>query len=371
MNPQNQSLKWISALIVCLFSTIRGAEDGTPPHPARVFECPTHIPVAANDRSDYFEWYDKDYLRKDSLDNFREETYGGRAQTYNDMKEMMYNHKALVFGPELKNGDMIFETACGEGFNLLITLEVLQEEYGINVTASGIDYVPQSIELANKVFDLVLPQQKGSFCWGDATNLSTIPDNTFDLAYTGAVDVITDPLHLWPDLESSDEQCSKSAEFCNEEDPLLYAVAVREQKLQEDWHSAWIKELIRIAKPGALIVVEDVAFSVCSAQDIPMDEGWGGVDPEWWLVAPYLYDWGIYVSSMRGHRSWYMNRYNVSFRKLREGDVREPEGEVTMDDVEGFVMNFDFDDDDEDDDDDDDDSLDDDEDDDDSGKDEL
>ena len=250
------------------------------------------------------------------------------------MAENMKDHKLDVFAPELKNGDHIFESGCGEGLNLLITVELLRDSAGINITAHGIDYLTSSVELAHRIFDQEAPSHKGTFCQGDATDLSYIPSNSFDLTYTGFIDPLADPLNLWPedyvndDMDTEENSAHMSALYCDEEDELLWAVAQREQKLQEDWHAAWVGELIRIAKPGKLIVIEDVAWSTCTSRefDVP-DEGWGGVDPEWWEEAAEIYGWPIDPESIEMTQGWYENRYIVYMRKLLQ-EAPQPEDQT-------------------------------------------
>jgi len=78
---------------------------------------------------------------------------------------------------------------------------------------------------------------------------------------------------------------------------------------QQEWFSAWVVELVRIAKPGSGIVIEKISTDQCSDLN-----DWGGVSPSWWKNAVQKYDWDVDAKSIvtettRGQR------YNLFMKK--------------------------------------------------------
>ena len=138
-------------------------------------------------------------------------------------------------------------------------------EHGLrNLTFHGNDYSARSVETANRFWDdpLVggLASAKGKICRADSTDLASVPDGAFDLAYTGYIGVIENPL----DLDIEDDGYISSAKYCRTDE----ALARREQDVQEDWYAKWVTELVRIAKPGGYVGVESGAESWCSAPKV-------------------------------------------------------------------------------------------------------
>ena len=173
---------------------------------------------------------------------------------------------------DLKNGDSIYESACGRGSNLLSTLHVLRDECGINVTAHGSDDLSLSIAVAQQSFT-----DEKNFCQADSTNISYINNNTFDLSFTGYID------------------------------PIIGA----DQKLQEQWYEKWIVELVRVTKKGKPIVIESVSYS---KREDPED--WGGVSPT--FFGENANRWGVHnlhIMLMPRTEQWTFHRYHVFMMK--------------------------------------------------------
>jgi hypothetical protein len=118
---------------------------------------------------------------------FRETNFDGWDRTYEQLKNGMYHWKSTRFTP-LKSGDSIYESACGIGLNLYMTLEILQDVHNItNLVVYGNEHLKVSADKANAVTDQIAPAEasKGVICPGDSTNLSFVPSNAFDLVFTG------------------------------------------------------------------------------------------------------------------------------------------------------------------------------------------
>ncbi len=243
-------------------------------------------------------------------------SFDGWSRGYDDIKKFKTPWITTMFG-SLKDGDTIFESACGRGLNLLMTAELLKEELDIkNLNVYGIEYVQSSVEIANQVLSIALPplgSKLGSqICRADATNLFFIPDESFDLVYTGYIDPLTDPLsiekHIGRDLEFED-LCDVSHP---EENWAKSKLAQLDQKMQEDWYSSWVKELIRIAKRGKPVIVEEVSLPLCDNWG-----DWGGVKEEWWHEAVSRYGWDVDPESIRIEKQSRgdKGRYDVFMKK--------------------------------------------------------
>lgn len=232
------------------------------------FQCPSEQKVAENIASaarEHETWYgsvSEKLNYTEYLKSFRDTEFDNWGHSYEEVKDGMYDWKSERFA-ELKSGDMIYESACGIGMNLYMTLEVLQQVSGVqNITVYGNEYLPQSVNIARSIAggtkshpQTFLPAggRLGTICTADSTQLDFVPSNTFDLVYTGYISPLFDPLHL---NQSTDENFEQYNAYC-ERDATLAAKA---QQRQNDWYAAWVGEMIRIAKPGAPIIVEQVSY---------------------------------------------------------------------------------------------------------------
>jgi hypothetical protein len=83
------------------------------------------------------------------------------------------------------------------------------------------------------------------------------------------------------------------------------------QDRQHDWFGKWVGEMVRIAKPGAAVIVEEVSQPFC---DDPDD--WGGVTPDFWTSAIDTYGWDIDPHSIEIETDKvFGQRYHVFMRK--------------------------------------------------------
>lgn len=166
--------------------------------PARIpveYKCPNEINEAENFDSTFTE----DYIEVSNaitdnitefLQTFRGDNFDNWGHTYKEVKDGMKHFKTKYFPPYLKDGDSIYESACGIGLNLYMTLEILQEAKGIEeLFIYGNEYLEVSTEKANAVMDKIAPAhgRKGVICAGDSTDLFFVPDDAFDLVYTGYI----------------------------------------------------------------------------------------------------------------------------------------------------------------------------------------
>jgi len=123
--------------------------------------------------------------------------------------------------------------------------------------------------------------------------MRTVCDSFFSLflCILGYIEPVQDKLQIYggDDGRKQYELCqahntsSQSDQFWKEK-----ALLKLDQKAQEDWYASWVSELIRIAKPGATIIVEQVSLPQC--EDL---NDWGGVSKSWWKEAVQTYEWDV------------------------------------------------------------------------------
>jgi hypothetical protein len=176
-------------------NTIQRQSTGDP-YPQ--FSCPKEVQQAQDvDTESFEEVYTNvsEHIIEDNitafLEGFRDREFDGWGLSYKEVKEGLHDWKVKHYAANLKDGDSIFESACGIGLNLALTLESVQEaESKHNLKVYGNEYVAESAKLANKILDTLLPQinaTKGTICQGDSTNLKFIPSDSFDLVFTGYI----------------------------------------------------------------------------------------------------------------------------------------------------------------------------------------
>jgi len=272
------------------------------------------------------------------LATFRTKFYDGWHMSYNKNKAGLADFKAKYFGPYVKSGTKLYESACGIGLNLFMTLEILKELGentttfndtetsdawdGTGVTVYGNEYVRESVEQSTMVLgENVLPSgnERGIICTADSTHLGFVPSNTFDVVFTGYITPLQDPLGIDPtdEWEKYDDICNSlnqnkttATDWMGE---ALWKMVVQKQ---HDWYGKWVGEMARIAKPGAPIIVEQVSKSYCTNQ-----YDWGGVDNYFWFQAATenTYDWNVDPSSIETVRdTLHSDRYHVFM--LKKGD---------------------------------------------------
>ena len=281
--------------------------------------CPTNVDKSDNDvAADEFDLYveDSNAHKGKTLKEFRTMKLDGWGISFDEVKEMLRPWKEQVFVPNIRSGDTIYESACGIGMNLLLSAEILSEHDITGLTVSGNDYVAESVDIANVIWgdDEEAKQlaHKGFFCRADSSRLDYIPDNSFDFAYSGYIDPIVDPLQLWPNI-TVDDQWGKGVELCKTHKKK----AKKAQEIQNEWYASWTLHLIRIAKPGKVIAIENGAESLCSNS-----ADWGGVDKTWWKEAIREYKWDVdpdslYIEDEVPTKNWKDTRYHVMMRKNR------------------------------------------------------
>ena len=84
------------------------------------------------------------------------------------------------------------------------------------------------------------------------------------------------------------------------------------QARREDWVGNWVKQMIRIAKPGAPVIVESVPPPFCT-----LTWDWGGVDKDFWPRAVNKYGWDVDPTSFSfADDTIFYLRHHVAMRKL-------------------------------------------------------
>ncbi len=67
----------------------------------------------------------------------------------------------------------------------------------------------------------------------------------------------------------------------------------RDQTAVEEWYAMWVTELVRIAKPGKIVAIEQVSLPTCDEE-----YDWGGVSRGWWNHAVVKYEWDVNIFSI-------------------------------------------------------------------------
>jgi hypothetical protein len=268
---------------------------------------------------------------------------------YDAVKEGMRAWKTQFFLPHVRSGDRIYESAAGVGFNLLLTMELLAEAQAqpqdpwqtiTNLTLYGNEYLPSSVTRANvllpRVFGALshaagLARLGQGICQGDSTRLSNVPSDSFDVVYTGYILPLHDPLGLGaadPTLTPRDVHlryvalCREAAANGNPTRAKDTLSAEAAQARQQDFYASWVGEMIRLAKPGAPVLVEHVSQPKCLEY---ADNG--GVLQEWWYEAIDTYDWPIDPDSLAllDDTIFGTHRYHVFMRKTLASQEGESE----------------------------------------------
>jgi hypothetical protein len=250
--------------------------------------------------------------------SFRTMEYMNWNRTYDQVKDGTKEWKTSKYLPNLKKtGASIFECSCGIGLNLLMTLELLLQGGATDGVRDlhlyGTDYSPAAALSANVFLDTILQEassvsggKRGAVCAADATQLSSfIPEHSFDLVFTSHIlptpnpwdfDSYSTTMQLFDDtlrIERQREICQR-ADWKSE---MLYQLA---QDRQEAFYGRWVSEMIRIAKPGAIVALEHIPDpTVCSASTGPDVLTWsGGVPPTFWSTGVDRFHWDIDPTSI-------------------------------------------------------------------------
>ena len=328
-----------------------------------LFECPSQqarLSHSTQDAKHLQEWYDEpsreilsnngtleDLLQLAEFDNW--------GHSYHEVSKGMQHWKVRHYSqlltlisqkePETKGHQptvAIYESACGIGLNLYLSLDILQEVVTLamkdadfsqshpnlspaalnRIALYGNDFVPESVQIANQILndkDRALGQV-GTICQGDSTDLFFVPSDAFDLVFTGYITPLSDPLGL--QLTDQEELMGRYTAMCEahyDNNTALMEQNELAQKAQEEWYAKWVGEMIRIAKPGAPVLVEQVSYPYCQAYF-----DWGGVGQEFWKrqVLSGQRHWGeIDVESIEFEDDTiFRRRYHVAMRKKKRDE---------------------------------------------------
>lgn len=240
------------------------------------FACPCQTPneqnlsssINAKDRNRFVEHTQfvlanvTEYLRV-----FRDLELDEWGYSYTEWKNGMLDWKRDYFAANLKSNSSIYESACGIGMGLFLTLEILHDLGKIeNLVIYGNDLVAHSIEALKKIESVNgFPggARLGQVCAADSVDLSYIPANSFDLVYSSYISPVIDPLDLQSQkkLLLGQDVFTQYSALCEEKDGADAVQMKRTaQHVQDRWFARWFGEMIRIAKPGAPIIAEHVSY---------------------------------------------------------------------------------------------------------------
>eukprot|EP00980_Cylindrotheca_fusiformis_P017500 scaffold5490_cov125-Cylindrotheca_fusiformis.AAC.17 len=285
--------------------------------PARIpvkFTCPSEIVDDANTSKAIAE------NATEFLKTYQSASSADWGKSYDELKAAMYDFKAEFFPKYLDDdGNSIYDSGCGIGLNLYMTLEILQEKANIdNLIVYGSDHKEDSVVEANTVLGQLAPAhaETGVLCSGKATDLYFVPSESFDLVYTGYISPLNDPLSFGSNRTANSEKYSS---LCKADDWKGEKLRNVSQYLQEEWYGHYVKEMARIAKPGSPVIVEQISQPFCDD-----DFDWGGVSKEWWTASAEnnTYRWNIDSQSIQiRDDTLFRERYHVFM--LKKGDKPE------------------------------------------------
>lgn len=221
------------------------------------------------------------------LKHFKNKQFDQWGKSYREVKKLMYHWKETRY-KGVPSGGHIYESACGIGLNLYMTLEILAEAHSItDITVYGNDYAVNSVEVARKILTGAPgDSRRGRICPADSSDLSHVPESVFDLVFTGYIAPLVDPLELG--LSQPQDAAAAYFALCDSDAASDVVKRNEAQQKQEDWFASWVSNMVRIAKPGAPVIIEQVSYPLCDARF-----DWGGVDREWWYVAIDKYHWDV------------------------------------------------------------------------------
>jgi hypothetical protein len=124
---------------------------------------------------------------------------------------------------------------------------------------------------------------------------------------------LLDPLHINLSLNENfavySQVCKEALNASAPYSEAQQAMVARAQDEQNHWYDTWVREMIRIAKPGKAVIVEQVSSAYCDAMF-----DWGGVSKEWWSTS--ILKWDIQPDSLYIEADViFPARYHVYMRK--------------------------------------------------------
>lgn len=284
--------------------------------------CPARRDQIKNYVESFDEYAAPARQRIKSIENYvktyRTQKFDAWYRTYEQVLDGMRHWKSTRYSPNIQSGETIYESACGIGLNLLMTLEILHDNGIQNITVFGNEYLAESVELGHQVLNLLLPTyqgHKGVLCASDSTNLKYVPANAFDLVFTGYLSELYDPLELNLSETATDRRyqalCRASAENVGADWKIEKLLDIAEERHQA-WYGQWVNEMIRIAKPGKVIIIEQQRESSCGSHR----PDFRGLSRDWWYRAVDKYQWDVDPSSFDFEDDvLYGRRYHVLMRK--------------------------------------------------------
>ncbi|GKY96719.1 hypothetical protein MPSEU_000631400 [Mayamaea pseudoterrestris] len=277
--------------------------------------------LTTSDQQQPITWYDS--RSKEISSNVSEylrifqklQGFDSWGHSYDDVQRGMRHFRQKYLIPNVSDNMSIYESSCGKGLNLYMTIDLLQQEGFRGLVIYGSDENADAVRVANQLLDSsILPGRVtfGLVCQADPTSIPHIPDNSMDIVISGGIDPLANPLGL--DVGSSSELYGKYVELCEAKkdvDPDNYALSDDAQHKQNAWYRTQLDEMIRIAKPGAPIILEHVSYPLCES----LYDG-GGIYQSFFKSNIDLHDWNIDANSIAFEEDFvFRHRYHAFMRK--------------------------------------------------------
>ena len=124
--------------------------------------------------------------QKSQYQNNKTTSWGGVSEWYDEYLQDEDTYQSKVIAPNLirlltidtwKNGDVVLELGCGQGYFIKQILD--QVSSGISICMQGIDISQELLDIAKKNIG-----NQATFTRLDASNLSSVKDKSIDLMYS-------------------------------------------------------------------------------------------------------------------------------------------------------------------------------------------
>lgn len=174
------------------------------------------------------------------------------------------------------------------GSGLFLTLLLLEEMQAqrpnpTQFWVSGHDQNPSPLSFSSfrddKGMNKLPNVHLGVFCGvkeSPLMNLSYIPQEMFDVVYSDHIPSLSNPLDF---VEPSEALFAKYLGLCTSDEQDAQGKPLREVALekQEALLARWLGDLVRVLRPGGLVIVENIAVPLCESSKPEI-----GVHQEWW-----------------------------------------------------------------------------------------
>lgn len=152
------------------------------------YTCPADVARSKNDMEGNFEYYnstnaDLKFDDNTPWDKYESWNFDAWDVSYSERRSARLDWVMNYY--EVKSGSSVYESGCGLGLSLLMTMEILRKKGVENLGLYGNDYLSKSTAHARTILQHLAPDNIETICTADSAQLNFVPSSSFDLAYTG------------------------------------------------------------------------------------------------------------------------------------------------------------------------------------------